>query len=368
MLSAAVLRADETDREPNILLFTKSAGTDKEIIKEIDDTASARLKSFRLNSIRIEDDTTTDELLDNAGWLGAFFLIESEYRASGGERSLILNCYSAWDKQLLISVYRESASESFLPAGEVERALGKIIPVIQTHLEIVKAQPPPGWDWWSRKRSADSGEEGGTDAQTETEPTQLPRQPEREQKAGDEQSAVAPFYPLTRGEGTAETTPESSRIHVSLAGAPLIATGEAGDYFDFGSHLSLFGGYRLLRSPLTLSAGARLAWDRFEGEGVLASSINNFYCIGPEVQAGLDLRRRGRVFARLGGGLSSLRVDSEHQSQKTVVLPYLSIGLGAEMLFTEHFGLYYSGDYTLHFEKSTLFSGFYPAFGISYYI
>jgi hypothetical protein len=103
-------------------------------------------------------------------------------------------------------------------------------------------------------------------------------------------------------------------------------------------------------------------------EGVLASSKNNIFSVGPEIQAGLPLRRGGRTFLWLSGGLSYLTIDAEYSGEASSSLPYLSMGWGVELQLHRNFGFYYSGDYTLHFEETTVFSGFYPGVGISYYV
>jgi hypothetical protein len=333
--------AEEVEREPNILVFTQSDS--KDFLKLINDTTTNKLKEYNLNTIQVEDVITIEDLLDKAGWLGAFFIIETSFTQTDLDLSLIMNCYSTWDKQLLISIQRDSSQESFSNAY-INSSVDKIIPVIRKHLEIVKAEPPPGWDWWSNN-SVDSEEEISEEGTTPVEPIeQAPLEIETEEQ---------------------EVEIEESLITVSLSGSPLISTGKAAEYFSYGSHFSLYGAYQLKKWKMDLDVGGRISWDRFESDGLLTSSTNNFYSLGPEIQMSLGIASGSRIIARLSSGLSYFTVNSPNIDLTYSTLPYLSLGLGAEIPLYNNFSFYYSGDYTFYFEQSTLFSGFYPTLGVN---
>ncbi|QEN06637.1 hypothetical protein EXM22_01015 [Oceanispirochaeta crateris] len=335
------INAEEVEREPNILVFTKSDS--KDFLKLINDTTTNKLKEYNLNTIQVEDVITIEELLDKAGWLGAFFIIETHYTQTDHNLSLIMNCYSTWDKQLLISIQRDSYLEGFSNAY-INSSVDRIIPVIREHLEIVKAEPPPGWDWWSNNK-VDS-EEGFTEV--EKVPTESIEE-----------------APLEIEAEVKEVKIEESLITVSLSGSPLISTGKAAEYFSYGSHFSLYGAYQLKKWKMDLDLGGRISWDHFESDGLLTSSTNNFYSLGPEIQMSLGIASGSRLLARLSSGLSYFTVNSSNKDLTYSTLPYLSLGLGAEIPLYDSFSFYYSGDYTFYFEQSTIFSGFYPTLGVN---
>ena len=361
----AGLHAEEDSRKPNVLVFTQNRTNDKDIPRRINSILSSRLKDQELNAIEIEDDIRTEELLENAAWMGAFFVIEADYDLKPKSLYMELNCYSAWDKQLLCSVHNEHLI-STKPEQITDRAMDKIIPVIISALESVKSAPPPGWDWWKEDEDVPVEEEQELPpdtAEPESPEMEVPPSPETGKPNNRE---GLPSTEKETDQGDSEL--QKSRILISLAGAPLIATAESSEYFDYGFHMSLFGGYRLLTAPVDLIAGGRFGWDSFKAEGVLADSDNNICYFGPELQAGLSVRRGGRVYVRMSGGLSYLFMDTEYTGPEYTTLPYFSIGLGTEIMLNQRFGLLYSGDYTLHFEETTVFSGFYPSIALSLYL
>ena len=276
------LHAQEESRKSNVLVFTQNRTADREIPKRINNSLSSRLKEQELNTIEIEDDISAEELLENAVWLGAFFVIEADYNLKPESLYMEVNCYSAWDKQLLCAVHNEHLILT-KPEEIADRAMDKIIPVIISALESIKSAPPPGWNWWEKDEPAEEDQELLPDS---AEHAPLEKEEISSREAGKQ--TVGEGLPLTEEETVQENRElQKSRILISLAVAPLIATAESSEYFDYGFHMSLFGGYRLLKAPVDLIAGGRFGWDAFKAEGVLVDSENNICYFGPELQAGL---------------------------------------------------------------------------------
>lgn len=348
IMIAPFLPCQEAGRKPNILIFSQSDSKDnsEKNLNIINTTAFEEFHQEGLKIIQIEDDVSIDELLDNAGWFGAFFIIEALHKETEIESSLEVNCYSAWNKQLLISILWNG--QIYGPADiPIRKALKKLIPVIKTNLEIIKAQPPPGWNIWQE----DDKSEPSLPIEVNQEELEIPVILETEQ------------------EGTVTTGSDKTinRLFINISAAPLLETGEATQYFTLGSSLSLSGGYRLHTTPAYLTIGGRLGWDKFEAKGILAETKNNMIYAGPELRAGLEVPYLKGIFVRCSAGISWFTLDSTQKGFSYSTIPFLSFGLGGEYSVFHNIGISLSIDYTMHREESILFSGFSPAMGVSYY-
>ncbi len=331
------LSAQEQERDPNILIFTHTSPVDAAIARSINAAGASRLNDDGFKTIQIADDVTVDALLEKAGWLGGFFLIEIRSGKTVSLSSLEINLYSTWDKQLLLSLYRESVQNGNI-RDEVRRSMEKIIPVIKSHLADIRTSPPP------------PGRE--TDLQSDKASEKPEQAGRKEEASADLPSTPAP---MNRRE-----------LSFTLGGAPLLATDEGAEYFSLGSHAFMAGTYSWPLPRLSLGTGARFGWDSFTAEGTLISSRVNIFYLGPEFMLDFDVRRGRAVFIRFCGGASIFTVSSEFTGFDATTIPFVSLGAGFTLPLSGKWSFYYSGDFTVHFESSTSFSGFYPALGINY--
>jgi hypothetical protein len=387
-----ILFSQAQDKEPNILVYIHSMDTAirADLKKVINNTISTKLKVSGFNVIKVENETDISDLLDTAEWMGAYFVIDGSYLFADGVVSSNIACYSVWDREILLSV--SNTNKLSLSTDQyIDDTLSEIIPVIQQNLYVIEQR-----NLFAELKQKDKPIKVDKVKIEETivlivdmplpvpelikeyipdqkQISELHLAQERENNQGlDVLQSLEHNEPEVLEEDTNEAQSilsdgmSSSPFSINLGVSPLLTTGEATQYFASGIDFSLFGGYRLSNSAGYLVFGVYTALDYFKANGMLISSENILISFGPELRAGLELKQFAAMFVRFSTGGTVFMIDANNTGYRTMLVPYISAGLGVDYFFLKNIGISFISNYNLYMEASTLISGFLPSFAVNF--
>ena len=345
LFNNSIVFSQTRDKEPNILVYIYSSDADigSALKDDISKSISNKLKIAEFNVIRIENDTAITELLETAEWMGAFFVIEVLFSVKADSILFDISCYSVWDSEILISV--SSETETSLLDEDIKEKLDEVIPIIQKNLYVIEQQI--------------LAEEIVREKELEQEQA-LEEDQESEQVAKVEQEAVSePEFIKEKEQG-----PKPFIIQAGVA--PVIATGGAAKYFTVGVEFSLFGGYSFANPLGCLTLGLSTTINYFKSEGVLITSDIFLFSVGPELRFDMGVNSFAAILFRLSSGGALLMVNVNNSGYRNMLIPFISVGLGAGFSISDFFGFSVISNYSVYMERSTPISGFIPTLEIYY--
>ena len=80
----------------------------------------------------------------------------------------------------------------------------------------------------------------------------------------------------------------------------------------------------------------------------------------------MDLNTITGMFFRISSGGTLLLIDANNMGYRSMVIPYISLGFGANYFFIENIGISIISNYALYLEHSTPISGFLPMIGVEF--
>ena len=344
------LYAQETTREPNILVYTHS---DDEILEEslktyFDTTVASYLQKEGLNAVIIEEAASLSDLLKSAAWVGAFFLVEIIHITEADTYIFEMNAYSTWDEVQIVSGQLKGN------AGEEQTAdyfpvMNEVVEVINEYLQTEEVQ--------TLIAEMEAGMEVPEPQEdTASEEDKLPTEAEQGEDPATEQAQAK------EPEIEAEKPPR--RFTLSLEGAPFFAVGEVASLFPLGLDLSLLGGYNVNTKIGTLNFGFIIDFFYFNAQGIRLDTKNMIVSLGAEARYFPNETTFASTYYRLAAGAGMFVVLSDTSETLIKALPYAAVGTGALFGFSPNFGMYAGVDYHIYIESTIVISGFSPSVGL----
>lgn len=340
-----------TKKEPNIVVYTHSGEqvTDESIKTFMNTTVSSQLRQAALNAIIIEHETTLSELLESAGWLGAFFLVDISYTRASDNYTVELNGYSTWDKMNIVS--REQAGTTGdEQTADYSRIIDEVIQVINEYLETEVVQ------------TLISEMEEELDYEEEEVAAVMPEDPPAE--TSEDPPEEIPIEPPTEPLEKHLVKKAAGSFIITAEAAPFVAVGEATEYFTLGLNSAILGGYSFSLPAGILNTGLAVEVFSFNALGVQTDAQNIIVSLGAEVQYFPNVERIASTYYKLAGGAGYFVVNTVSTDTLTKIIPYIAFGTGAVFQLTGIFGVYAGIDFHLYIERSTVISGFSPSLGI----
>ncbi len=351
--------SQETGKEPNIIVYSRGIGfpEDRNPIPGFNSSISKELRTAGVKAVIIEEETGTAELLETAGWLGAFFLVECRYVSDGREFLLELNAFSTWDgRQIAGSSAGGNAGE------EIDLRwpdhLADIILTIKAYLQIIEEENLTTESELAGLSERDISVAAIGIAATESGPA----------ASAEDAAGTTPEAQTAGGPGNAEEAArmESGPFYAGVAAAPLIAVGAASDLFKAGLDLSISGGYTLGAGFGEIEIGGIVGGSYFYAEGVLVSSENRFLYFGPDVGLSIGASSGFRLIFGAAGGLNVAFVEVDNGERQTLFSGFLTARFGGRYEFNHVFSVSLTTDYTVVFLPSTPLTAIKPTAGMRF--
>jgi hypothetical protein len=264
-----------------------------------------------------------DSVVDRGRKMDADYVVSFSYTISEGTLALGLACVDVAQEQVV--------SRSAVRGGldlEVDRLIAEAVDLLLQPL-------------------ADSLRySSGTQ---ETKPDREPRQREPIEIAEIVQAPLPKVLAVSRP------------IEFALGMAPFFPVGEASNLFGAGYMMTTGIAWRLAKQAGHIRLGfvtSALIY-RAEAPGVSAGNLLVPFGLEASYRSGLS----PGFFVRASGGGALLAVDPNDTGYLTKLVPYVSSGVGVELLPTDSFGMAFDVSYYVFIEQQTPIMGYAPTIG-----